>query len=387
MARNQSNLKVTASDALEFDSVTSPQGRKPRTWLKLTFAITAFMGIGVSGWMLYGHNLMKIIAWEADAPPLVRAPEGVVKKKPKNPGGLQVPNRDKLVYNRLTDESEETTVAIERLLPRPEAPLSVLSKDVAKPTQGELSLTQAPKTLIGRETVNINPPETALIPALSDVKRAKPPLPAPTVKGTMSSIKEPSQSLKEQNFGDNTSPPPLTPSSEPVNPTSPFAAVTPEDGSPAGTERNRPIKLDKRIQKADTEQGIIPSSRVAAASSIYSSTQMTQVDKTSRRAASANSLSASNVGSNPSGGGSYRVQLAAARSPEAARNEWDRVRRKNLDLLGEFGLTITRVDLGPKKGVFFRLRVGPIQTNAHAQRLCRDLSKRRIGCLIVKPGT
>lgn len=82
----------------------------------------------------------------------------------------------------------------------------------------------------------------------------------------------------------------------------------------------------------------------------------------------------------------YRVQLAAARTPEAARAEWDRVRRKNLDLLGDLGLTVTKVDLGPKKGVFYRLRVGPLANDAAARKLCKDLAKRRIGCLVIKPG-
>jgi hypothetical protein len=79
------------------------------------------------------------------------------------------------------------------------------------------------------------------------------------------------------------------------------------------------------------------------------------------------------------------VQLAASRTPEGVRVEWDRVRRKNLDLLGDLGLTVTRVDLGQKKGVFFRLRVGPLASDAKARQLCRDLKKRRIGCLVVKP--
>ena len=78
--------------------------------------------------------------------------------------------------------------------------------------------------------------------------------------------------------------------------------------------------------------------------------------------------------------------MAASRSPEGARAEWDRVRRKNLDLLGDLGLTVTKVDLGPKKGVFYRLRVGPLANDPEARKLCAELAKRRIGCLVVKPG-
>ena len=83
----------------------------------------------------------------------------------------------------------------------------------------------------------------------------------------------------------------------------------------------------------------------------------------------------------------YQVQLAASRSSERARNEWKRLRRKNLDLVGDLELTVVRVDLGKEKGVFFRLRVGPLSNVSEARQLCSALKKRRIGCLVVRPGT
>ena len=43
-------------------------------------------------------------------------------------------------------------------------------------------------------------------------------------------------------------------------------------------------------------------------------------------------------------------------------------------------------DLGKKKGVFFRLRVGPLLSDKEARQLCHALKKRRVGCLVVKPG-
>jgi hypothetical protein len=82
----------------------------------------------------------------------------------------------------------------------------------------------------------------------------------------------------------------------------------------------------------------------------------------------------------------YRVQLAAARTADAARKEWDRLRRKNLDVLGNLGLSITKVDLGEKKGIFYRLRAGPLKNDGDARTLCKTLAKRKTGCLIVRPG-
>ncbi|MFB3135738.1 MAG: SPOR domain-containing protein [Rhodospirillales bacterium] len=82
----------------------------------------------------------------------------------------------------------------------------------------------------------------------------------------------------------------------------------------------------------------------------------------------------------------YKVQLAAERSLEGARGEWERLRRKNLDLLGRLTLSITKVDLGPEKGVFYRLRAGPVGDKAAARALCAKLARREMGCLVVRPG-
>ena len=81
----------------------------------------------------------------------------------------------------------------------------------------------------------------------------------------------------------------------------------------------------------------------------------------------------------------YKVQVGAVRSLERAQGEWERLRRKNPDLLGKLALSITKADLGPKKGVFYRLRAGPVADEAAARALCANLAKRKMGCLVVRP--
>lgn len=53
-------------------------------------------------------------------PPLVRAPAGPIRVKPDDPGGMTVPDRDKLVYNRVSGDGEDAAV---RLRPGPELPI------------------------------------------------------------------------------------------------------------------------------------------------------------------------------------------------------------------------------------------------------------------------
>jgi len=53
--------------------------------------------------------------------PLIKADEGPVKVRPEDPGGMQVPNRDMLVYRRFEGANEPPPV--ERLLPSAEQPV------------------------------------------------------------------------------------------------------------------------------------------------------------------------------------------------------------------------------------------------------------------------
>ncbi len=85
----------------------------------------------------------------------------------------------------------------------------------------------------------------------------------------------------------------------------------------------------------------------------------------------------------------YKVQLAAVRSLESLKwtqGKWQRLRSKNLDLLGKLTLSVTKADLGPKKGVFYRLRAGPVADEAAARALCAKLARHKMGCLVVRPG-
>ena len=80
----------------------------------------------------------------------------------------------------------------------------------------------------------------------------------------------------------------------------------------------------------------------------------------------------------------YRLQLAALRSRAAASKAWNRLRSQNRKLLGERELEIERKDLGPPKGVYYRLLVGPATDRETARLLCTALAKRKVGCLVVQ---
>jgi hypothetical protein len=86
----------------------------------------------------------------------------------------------------------------------------------------------------------------------------------------------------------------------------------------------------------------------------------------------------------PAAGGRYRIQLAAVRTNESAGREWEKMRRAHPDLLGPLSLNVVRADLGDR-GTFYRIQAGPLPNESAAKELCRRLSEKKMGCLVVRP--
>ncbi len=110
MAKNGDNLQ--ADDWMRRDD----QGQG-RNLILIALGLAAALAIGVAVYALLfdggkGTNLAGL--------PTFEAPEGPDRVKPDDPGGLNVPHRDKLVYDRITGEHKPR---VEHLLPEPEQPM------------------------------------------------------------------------------------------------------------------------------------------------------------------------------------------------------------------------------------------------------------------------
>lgn len=197
--------------------------------------------------------------------PLIRADERPTKVKPDKPGGMEIPDRDKLIYT-------QKRAAVEHLLPPPEKPM---------------------------------------------------PRPTPP-------------------------PPPLAQLEN--SPPSPATAAGPTAGNaPAATP-----DITLAPQQAGAASGKTPSSPAP------------------EKPTAASSL--------PAKPGGTRLQLGSVRSENAARQEWDRIRRAAPDILGNLSAIPVRADLGDR-GVFYRILTGPV---ADADRVCGELKRRDIGCIIAR---
>lgn len=282
-----------ASEALDFEPVTRKKGSQVFNFKLFLTLVALTVVVGGGAWYFYGQRL----AGGDDAAPLIRADESPVKVRPDNPGGMVVPNRDKLVYDRM--QGLENRPA-ERLLPPPEVPLSPPG---AQAVEKMVTAPAAPPPPV---------PEPAARPTAAEVRAAKPP-----------------------------SPPPPALEAEAENP---LAAAKP--------------KPPKATPKAK--------------------------EKTAPPPAKPETLMARTAGPRKAPAAVYMVQLAAVRTPERAREEWARLQKKHKILLGSLQLSLIRADLGTK-GVFYRLRAGPLATQSAARKLCGELARRKVGCLIIRP--
>ncbi len=177
------DIKVTASDALEFEPVAA-ETPKGNFGLKL-FVVLVLLGGGAGVWNFFGDSLRQWFGGGDGGVPVIRAQTGPVKVRPENPGGLKVPYRDKLVYDRMQksagdegqDGGQDRGRGPERLLPPPEQPLPrPAAKRPAAEKTAEKPVEKAP-TPKPAPTPKTKP--VAKVPTVKDVKAAKRPAPPP----------------------------------------------------------------------------------------------------------------------------------------------------------------------------------------------------------------
>lgn len=82
--------------------------------------------------------------------------------------------------------------------------------------------------------------------------------------------------------------------------------------------------------------------------------------------------------------GAFRVQLSSVRTLADAFAEARRLSHRHRSVLGNVDIALVRVDLGPK-GVYYRLRAGPMADRAAADTMCRKLSADHQSCLVIGP--
>lgn len=211
---------------------------------------------------------------------------------------------------------------VERLLPQPEEPLAPITPPITPPTAAKATDAAAP------ETADVTAPVQTLT--------------LTTTPAVVSALKP------------ALTPPPkvVKPLGTPVAQKSKPAAKKPESGTA------------ETVAKAVTK----PIAKPAAAKPAPKTTAVAKA-------------AARNV---PATKGKFKVQIAAVRSQQNAKAEWQRVQRKNPDVLSGLTLMTQKIDLGANKGIFYRIQAGPV-SEAQAAKICQTLKSRKQACILVRP--
>ncbi len=169
---------------------------RPRARLRRTLAaLTAVAALaGFAGLVKYAYDRGRQ-AGGGDRPPIVRADPSPHKIKPAQPGGMDVPNRDKQVYGRL--DPDRAKPRTERLLPPPEtpkpprpaeaapaAPVSAESKPVASTSAAPAPAAAAPAPAVSAPVASTPTAATptAATPAATTPTAPPQPPPAPPAR-------------------------------------------------------------------------------------------------------------------------------------------------------------------------------------------------------------
>ncbi len=270
----------------------SDHGRKAITALVAMVALAGF-GALVS----YSYDRGTATDTGKDAP-LITAAKGPTRVRPKEPGGMEVADRDKQVFSRINPN--ENPRRVEQLLPPPEIVVA------PPPAMAEA---KAPDEL-----------DEATRRALATAPAAGP---AP-VEDLMA--------------------PPPPPLAKPA-----------------------PAKPKAEIRAAKTSAAFVP--RPPATPPAATAPVPPPAPQVASRG----------------NGRIWRVQIAASRSIEAARKSWRAIKRKHGDVFGDLRLMLVKADLGKRKGVYYRMQVGPLADADAARKLCARVKQRKLGCFIVKP--
>jgi cell division septation protein DedD len=149
--------------------------------------------------------------------------------------------------------------------------------------------------------------------------------------------------------------------------------------APAEKPMPRPAPSSSPTDAARSSTGAMP----AASSTPENRPAVTQTAQPQQQAATSPSKAAQAPSSPSKPAAGTRLQLGSLRSEDAARQEWERIKRKNSDLLGNLSATPVRAELGDK-GVYYRIQAGPIADLAAAERICGELKQRNIGCILAR---
>ncbi len=326
---------------------------EPRRSRKGLWAAAAVIAVGLVGvgaaFTMRGGPVTK-----DGQPPVIAADSGPVKVAPANPGGAEIPNQNKQIYER----SPDTPTAPTKVVNNEEQPVDVqqaarsMAPRVVAPgpnSGGGTALAAAPSA----PERSIVPPEPGLTPM-------------PPVPGLGEPRKVRTVSIR----------PDGTPAQNPVAVDQPIATGSAPSRSlanqPASVALSRPMPLPPAAPKAEARATTPP-----AATTPVAPTRAASAAPAPAAAPPAPATAAVRAGT-----GDFVVQLGAPGSESEARATYAALQRKYPQQLGGQAPIVRKTELAGGKTVF-RLRVGPY-SREDATSMCTALQAAGGQCFIAK---
>jgi len=325
-------------------------------------------------------------------PPLVRADSEPAKVAPDDPGGQSVQHQNSLVYE---GNNGGEAAGNERLVSREESIVNVpkvTPKDTTRP--GTSATLPAPLQPGQPES----PPTTRIASAPQDANSAAAPggnvsgsvnvAPAPrkvrTVivrpDGTVVSQPSASSSQTTSSPGVSTLPATTAPAQAATSPSQPSIPIPTARPPQPRDSQPRPATTQVASQPQTTAPTRTQSSNAPISLTPPSSGQT----QTARNTAPQTTAPAPQNTAPATQSGQFVVQVAARRSEAQAQAAFSQLRSNYGSQVSNYRPLIQRADLGDR-GVYYRLRVGPMNSHDEATRVCSNLKAAGLSDCLVKP--
>jgi hypothetical protein len=405
----------------EVSQETPPAGeRKSRRVLMFASGLIGALALGGALAFAYKTGGDSQLA-DGSTPPLIKADDGPVKVAPDEPGGKEFPHQNKQIYDRLENngepEGERLVSREEEVASLPESP-GGSDDGSSRPGQGENS-GDPQAAQFGQTDQSGNRPEQsgqdqrASAPAQSGTGetndggphkvRTLQIRPDGSVVTTQEPQTEESQPQQESGqragAGQQASTQNAGTSSPGANQQSwsgrqePRVPDLPDEGeTPPGVAVTMPSTSGGQTSGQDRADPTTVASVDASRQQSGESSSSPQPQQAQEANASAAPLPQPKPSAPPQstqtastgGGSNYVVQVASRRSQAMALAAFADLQQKYTDLLGDYQPMIQSADLGDK-GVWYRLRVGPMNREQEAQSLCDNLKKAGLRSCLVRP--
>ncbi|MCB1477095.1 MAG: SPOR domain-containing protein [Rhodobiaceae bacterium] len=359
---------LSDEEVADFGTHAGTEGSGRRRGLVMFGALVALIVAGGAGVLAYNSIFSEIGGGE---PPTLAAQDGPVKTKPAEPGGAEIPNQNKLVYDRLggnEQPAEERVVSREEQVDQPSGDSGVRVIGTNVVPRGEDS---------GRLTREEVPSAQDAAPRPTSEATPLTPAPAPDQpKRVKTVVVKPDGTVVGQPQAPVT-PAPVAPPSAPLRIANAPAAPSREGDAPA-VQREAPAPAP--TQPVNNVPAGRPLSLTPSAINNAPSTPAPAPAPT-RVATAQPAPSPAPVATSSGPAGTYVVQVASRKSEDQAQSAVSAIKSRYNAALGGYVPNVERADLGDK-GVFYRVGVGPISSQQEAVSLCERLKSAGQDCFV-----